>query len=293
MAVQPRRLATSTPRPTSPPEAMRFPDFIIVGAMKSGTSTLRDLLTGRDDVFLPPGEVHFFSDDAKYAQGMGWYASLFASANGAAAVGEKTPTYSYIPECADRIRLHLPDVKLVWLFRDPVSRTYSHYWHSVKNGSERLSFRAAIESEPRRVATDRWRGYQLRSMYAQQVENYLRLFRSEQMHFLLFEHLLKNPLRETNALLAFLGVGPLAAPPVLPRSNQSFIPHIRTAQWAIRRVFAQRTRPYQLLSRLNRRRDPGYPPLDGAMRARLRDEFREPNRRLAELTGLDLSSWEG
>ena len=44
---------------------MTLPNFIIVGAMKSGTSTLRDLLTAREDVFLPPGEIHFFSDAKK------------------------------------------------------------------------------------------------------------------------------------------------------------------------------------------------------------------------------------
>jgi hypothetical protein len=274
------------------PDAMTLPNFIIVGAMKSGTSTLRDLLTVRHDVFLPPGEVHFFSDHDKYARGMEWYASLFAAANGAVAIGEKTPTYSFLPECADRIHQHLPNVKLVWLFRDPVSRTYSHYWHSVKNGSERLSFTAAMETESRRVLKDRWRGYQLRSLYHQQVENYLRLFSREQMHFLLLEHLLKEPLQQTNALLRFLGVEPIAAAPALPRSNQTFIPRSRTMQWAIRRTFQQRTRPYQFLSRLNKRDQPGYPPLDSAMRARLKGLFREPNRKLAELTGLDLSPWE-
>jgi hypothetical protein len=271
---------------------MRLPNFIIVGAMKCGTSTLRDLLTARHDVFLPRGEVHFFSDEEKYARGMQWYASLFATANGAVAIGEKTPTYSFNPECADRIHRHLPAVKLVWLFRNPVSRTYSHYWHSVKNGSERLSFRAAIETEEQRVLKDRWRGYQLRSMYYQQVENYLRLFPKEQMHFLLLEHLLAEPLQETNALLRFLGVDPLQAAPALPRSNQTFIPHSRTTQWAIRRVFQQRTPPYQLLSRLNRRRHPGYPSIDVEMRAQLRERFQEPNRKLAGMTGLDLSSWE-
>jgi hypothetical protein len=271
---------------------MTLPNFLIVGAMKSGTSTLRDLLTVRHDVFLPPGEVHFFSDDERYARGIEWYASLFARANGAIAVGEKTPTYSFVPECADRIYQHLPDVKLVWLFRNPVSRVYSHYWHSVKNGSERLSFSAAIETESRRVLKDRWRGYQLRSLYDQQVENFLRLFPKERMHFLLLEHLLKDPLRQTNALLTFLGVDPIAAAPTLPRSNQTFIPRSRTAQWAIRRTFRQRTRPYQVLSRLNRRSEAGYPPLDRDMRAQLTERFREPNRRLAELTGLDLSVWE-
>jgi hypothetical protein len=65
---------------------MTLPNFIIVGAMKSGTSTLRDLLTLRQDVFLPPGEVHFFSDEEKYRRGMDWYASLFARAGNAIAI---------------------------------------------------------------------------------------------------------------------------------------------------------------------------------------------------------------
>jgi hypothetical protein len=162
----------------------------------------------------------------------------------------------------------------------------------VKNGSERLAFAAAIETESHRVLKDRWRGYQLRSFYHQQVENYLRLFPKDQMHFLLLEDLLKDPMRQTNTLLRFLGVEPIAAVPTLPRSNQTFIPRSRTAQWVIRRMFQQRTRPYQFLSRLNRREAPGYPPLDPALRTRLRERFREPNRRLAELTGLDLSPWE-
>jgi hypothetical protein len=260
--------------------------------MKSGTSTLRDLLTVRDDVFLPPGEVHFFSDEEKYARGIEWYASLFASANGAVAIGEKTPTYCYLPVCADRIHQHLPDVKLVWLLREPVARTYSHYWHSVKNGSERLSFQAAIESEEERVVKDRWRGYQLRSLYHQQVESYLRHFSMSQMHFLLMENLLKDPLPEVNGLLSFLGVEPLQSVPKLPRSNQTFIPRSRTIQWAIRRLFQQRTRPYRLLSGLNRRGEPGYPKLDPALRAKLRERFREPNRKLADLTGLDLTIWD-
>ena len=271
---------------------MRLPNFIIVGAMKSGTSTLRDLLSLRDDVFIPPGEVHFFTNPQNYARGLEWYASLFESANGAAAIGEKTPTYSYVPECADRIHQHLPDVKLVWLFRNPVARTYSHYWHSVKNGSERLSFREAIEREPQRIVHDRWRGYQLRSVYHLQVENYLRVFPMEQMHFVVFEQLLKDPQRRVNDLLTFLGIEPVSVVPTLPRSNETFIPRSRTVQWLSRRLFGRGTRPSWIVTRFNRRRAPGYPPMDPAIRARLRERFVEPNRRLAELTGLDLSSWE-
>lgn len=260
--------------------------------MKSGTSTLRDLLTLREDVFLPSGEVHFFSDEDRYARGLSWYASLFSAASKAVAVGEKTPTYSYLPVCATRIHEHLPNVKLVWLFRDPVTRAYSHYWHSVKNGSERLSFHAAIETESDRIVKDVWRGYQQRSLYHEQVERYLTLFPRAQMHFLLLEHLLADPLRETNALLSFLGVERLGAAPELPRSNQTFIPRSRTTQWAIRRVFRSRTRPYQLLSRVNRRPAPGYPKMEPAIRAQLRERFRQPNETLAALTGLDLTVWE-
>jgi hypothetical protein len=271
---------------------MTLPNFLIVGAMKSGTSTLRDMLAELDSVHILPGEAHFFSDDEKYARGIDWYAEQFAGANGAIAVGEKTATYSYLPECVERIHSHLPDVKLVWIFRQPVSRTYSHYWHSVKNGNERLSFPAAIEQEPQRVSTDVWRGYQARSLYHEQVENYLRVFPRACMHFMLFEELLKSPLATMNALLTFLGAPELREPPAMQRSNETHIPRSRTVQWLARRMFDRRTSPYNLVNRLNRRSEPGYPRIDESTRARLLERFRDPTRRLAELTGLDLAAWD-
>lgn len=270
---------------------MKLPNFLIVGAMKSGTSTLRDLLGDIDCIHIPPGEIHYFSDPDRFQRGLDWYADQFANANGAIAVGEKTVTYSYLPECADLIHRHLPDVKLVWIFRHPIARTYSHYWHSVKNGNERLSFRAAMEQEPKRMAADMWRGYQARSLYHEQVENYLRLFPRERMHFMLFEDLVSRPLETINPLLRFLGVPELKQAPSMRRSNMTFIPRSRTLQWMARRAFDRRTSPYNFVNKINRRNKPGYPKMEESIKAKLNDRFREPNRRLTELTGLDTSAW--
>ena len=74
-----------------------LPHFLIVGAMKSGTSTLRDHLARVDGVFIPRDELHFFSEDDQYARGLPWYERYFDDAGPGMVVGEKTATYSYLP----------------------------------------------------------------------------------------------------------------------------------------------------------------------------------------------------
>jgi hypothetical protein len=82
---------------------MTLQNFSVVEAMKSGTLTLRDCLTLREEVFLPPGTVHFLRDDENYARGIESYGPLFADGVTAVVVGERTPTHSYLPECVGRL----------------------------------------------------------------------------------------------------------------------------------------------------------------------------------------------
>ena len=269
-----------------------LPNFLIVGAMKSGTSTLRDHLARIDDVFIPRAELHFFSNEDHYAKGIQWYERYFQGAEGRSAVGEKTATYSYLSHLPRRIHGHLPDAKLIWLFREPVARTYSHYWHSAKHGSEPLSFERAVKSEVSRVRRDIWRGYQLRSMYSQQVQSYLEVFPQKQMLFLLFEDLIRNPRATVNTVLRFLDVSAEFKPLTTPlHSNVTFAPRSTGVQWMARRLFGRGTRGWNLVQRLNKRMEPGYPRMSDALRHELRHRFEEPNRQLASLTGLDLSVW--
>jgi hypothetical protein len=269
-----------------------LPNFIIVGAMKAGTTTFHEYLSEGEGVFMPRPELKFFSTDADYARGMDWYESFFAGSDSKVAVGERTTTYSYVPSVAERIHRHLPDVKLIWIFREPVSRTYSHYWHSAKAGSETLSFEQAIARESERIKKDIFRGYAKRSLYAEQVERYLRYFSKEQMLFLLFEDFLREPANVLNRTLKFLNVDAIVRDPGIPKQNNpSYAPRYLHLQWAARKLF-DKSKPFRLVTRINRSATPGYPRMSEHMRARLRETFREPNQQLAELTRLNLAIWD-
>jgi hypothetical protein len=268
-----------------------LPDFLVVGAMKAGTTTLKDYLAEVPQIFMPPNEVYFFSDDSYYAQGLQSYERLFHNANYNQVLGERTTTYSYLPSVPERIQKHLPDVKLIWLFREPVARSYSHYWHSAKNGSERLSFEKAIAREGERIQTDFFRGYLKRSRYVEQVRRYLQFFPKENMIFVLFEELIRDPAQLINRILKYLNVEyRISENPIYKHSHATYAPQNVPLQWLACRVFGK-TLPFRVVKRLNRRSEPGYPKMSEQLREKLRQEFFEPNQELAELTGLDLSAW--
>lgn len=267
-----------------------LPNFLIVGAMKAGTTTLRDYLKASDQVWIYPAEVRFFSRDDLYARGLGWYESLFASATGQA-IGEKSPAYSFQPRVPGRIRESLPHVKLIWIFREPVARAYSHYWHSATRGKEHLTFRDAIDHEPERVKQNLLRGYAKRSLYAEQVRRYLEYFPREQMLFLLFEELVRNPPAVLNRVLAFLDVDGRVERVATPNhSNITRAPRSVRLQWLARTMFDD-GKGFEIVKRFNVRREAGYPKIPQDLRRRLSDEFQKPNEELAALTGLDLDAW--
>jgi hypothetical protein len=268
-----------------------LPHFLIVGAMKAGTTTLRHYLQGVEQVWIYPGEVRFFSQDRKYAQGLGWYESLFEQAAGKAVIGEKSPAYSFQPRVPQRIHSCLPDVKLIWLFREPVARTYSHYWHSAIRGKERLSFQTAVAREDERVRHNLLRGYKRRSRYAEQVSRYLQFFPKEQMLFLLFEELVKEPAAVLNRVLEFLEVdGRIDRLPHHTHANVTRAPRSVRLQWLARTIF-DRGPGFDLVKQFNVRKEPGYPRIPQDLREELSREFEEPNEQLAALTGLNLSVW--
>lgn len=114
---------------------MRKPDFVIIGGMKCGTSTLAHQLGLQPGIFMTePKEPNFFSDDDTFARGVDWYASLFVGAESNDLLGEASTHYSKWPthpQAAERLLAFAPDVKLIYMVRDPVKRSVSqlrHHW---------------------------------------------------------------------------------------------------------------------------------------------------------------------
>jgi hypothetical protein len=124
-------------------------DFVIVGTMKSGTTTLFRWLGVQPGCALPDvKEPRFFSDDDRWARGVAWYRDLFPGTPGTI-TGEASVAYtSPSPQTAiERLRSTIPDARLVCVLREPSTRLRSHYAHEVRRGREQRPFDAAATLE--------------------------------------------------------------------------------------------------------------------------------------------------
>jgi hypothetical protein len=176
-----------------------LPSFLLIGAMKSGTTTLYWYLREHPDVFMAtPKEPNFFNDH--WHRGVGWYERLFAGAGAARARGEASVRYASYPddpECPSRIASVIPDVRLLYVVRDPIARMRSHYLHEVAALRERLPVEQALRENPIYLDFSR---------YATQLERYLDRFPREQLMVVRAEDLFVNPSLVLPRVCRFVGV---------------------------------------------------------------------------------------
>ena len=211
-----------------------LPDFVIIGAQKSGTTSLYDFLIRNPAIAsASKKELHYFS--LQYNRGKLWYCSNFPTnlsrhyfykkTNQRLLSGEASPTYLFYPEVPSRMREILPDAKLIVILRNPVDRAHSQYHHSLRHNHETLSFEKAIKLEEERLAGERERpiedpyvishyrthSYLTRGMYADQLENWFRHYNRKQFLILTTDDLRKNPQQTLDQIFDFLGVSPFQA----------------------------------------------------------------------------------
>ncbi|MGI9431489.1 MAG: sulfotransferase domain-containing protein [Myxococcota bacterium] len=296
----------------------RLPDFIIIGAAKSGTTSLHDYLarhpqiclSASDDPAVRDKEPCFFDPDVNGSRGLDWYRALFSAARADQVCGEASTNYTRHPQVAgvpERIAATVPNVRLLYLMRDPVERAYSHYvhrWSRELHPDEpfRESFREFVAHDPMCLDS---------SDYELQIRRYWDHFPREALLLLRMDDLLGDPAALLRRVCGFIGVDPdcdlLAAGPVA--SNPGGVSekklryrftkplrHIPGAESLGRRVpKAWRDRAYGLLrgSGLGERVREAYQPapLSEEDRRRLADRFRDSNRFLREECGIDTDSW--
>ncbi|RMH14569.1 MAG: sulfotransferase [Gammaproteobacteria bacterium] len=252
-----------------------MPDFIIIGAQKSGTTSLYQYLTGHPNI-LPAlvKEVHFF--DLNHHRGKDWYLSNFpyiqrhhSNAN-RYICGESSPYYLFHPLVPKRMRELCPHVKLIVLLRNPVDRAVSHYHHMVQRGLEKLSFIDALKEEGRRlegeearliadpkyISAAHWHySYLSRGLYAQQLQRWFELFPKESLLILKAEDFFQETSSKLHEVCQFLGV----------------------SKWN-----------FQIQEKHN---VGSYRKVDEEAVRFLEDYYREPNRQLVELLGSEFD-WE-
>lgn len=274
---------------------MNGPNFFLVGAAKSGTTTLYEALRAHPDVYLPalkephvyafladPSTArHLYGDEATARR---QYAELYEGVRGEAAVGDASTTNLVVAGAAQAIAQDVPDARIVAIMRHPVDRAFSHFCHFVTAGGDDLrDFAEAVSVEASRQRagfpfTYQYLGW---SRYASQLRPYVELFGRDRVLVHLYDDLETDPESVVRSTFRFLGVdAPTCIPPV-GRHN--------VVRGNVVRSNAIRSRLRRVLGR-----GPAQPPrptLDAALRAELSRTFENEIGQLEELIGRDLSVW--
>jgi hypothetical protein len=182
----------------------RRPNLFIIGAMKSGTTTLHEYLDSHPQIAMSRiKEPGYFVEELNQRQGEDWYLSLFEQDDCFRYRGESSTHYTKLPVyrgVADRLFQFNPDVRLIYIMRDPTERLLSHYLHNVRDpvyGRERQALLKAVRRRPDYLAF---------GDYAMQLEPYINLFGRDALYTLTFEALINDPQRELERLYDWLGL---------------------------------------------------------------------------------------
>jgi len=272
-------------------------DFIIVGAMKAGTTSLARHLGKHPDIHMPQKELHFFCKEDKYEKGIDYYYELLEVADNAGKIiGEKTPTYCYHEESPERIAGHFPDVKLIWIFRNPIERAYSHYCYFVQIGMERRAFSKVVYEHEKIKTEGIGATFVPRGFYVEQVERYLKYFPRENMLFLDFNALKTKPGFVINKCYDFLGLKEKEESDYADKKvfNKTSFPRSVQVQYFAYKLLRNNglMLPYRAVSKINRSKKQQYPAMDGEVRKYLKKIYQPYNRKLSDLTGIDTEKWD-
>jgi hypothetical protein len=297
---------------------MPLPDFLVIGASRSGTTSLHNYLGQHPEVFMCPRKSpNFFvsadpipaREDPVARQMMGqWvadrasYEGLFSGAWDGAAIGEVSPVYLQSWDAPMRILKMCPEAKLVAILRDPAERAWAHYMGRMRDGLEsREDFAAVIEAElaeglPDDVAFGSYLGC---SRYGHFLSRYFELFARDKIRLYLFEDLREAPRDLLGDIFSFLGVDPSSCASIsMSKHHQSgqVSGALRRFLWT-RSVGLRTTLRPMLPEGVRRLAAPVFlknlekPRLDPVLRARICEVLAPDIERCQELIARDLSRW--
>ncbi|NDV99601.1 sulfotransferase [Salipiger sp. PrR002] len=296
----------------------RLPDFLIIGAARSGTTALYSQMRQAPDIFMPAlKEPNFFSyeGEALTCQGPGAeyinnsiteadaYKALFAKAPDGAICGEASPLYLYAPRAPERILHHVPKVRMIVVLRNPVEQAFSHFLYATRHRIEtETDFLRALDQEEARLRAG-WQplfGYSSFPRYGEQLARYFKLFPRESFLIRRYEAFRDTPDAVLRDALAFVGADPDFQPVQTEGVNAGGTPRNRAFQdflmrpnpitGAIGLVVPRETRwkIRDWLAGFNTRRGLEMPE---AARAILTERLREDVAHLSDVLGEDFSDW--
>jgi len=265
---------------------MQGPDFIIIGAMKCGTSTLAAQLGQQNGIFLTtPKEPNFFSDDDVFARGLPWYAALFDGAATGEIKGEASTHYTKLPTHPDtvaRMTAVLPHLRLVYMVRDPVQRAVSHFIHEWTERRMSGDLDSAVQTYPELVEY---------GLYTKQITPFIEAYGIDAICLTSLERLKANPQDELVRIAHHVGLkrqavwqDDLGAQNVSGERVRKLPLHSLLIDNPVARGLRRTLVPQSLRTRLAKSRQMhDRPTLSPAASAELRARFAPDQARLAEL----------
>lgn len=285
------------------------PNFFILGAAKSATTSLYFYLKQHPDVFMCPGkEPNFFSEGFQTVSNPVDYYRLYDGVEGQSAIGEASHAYLTNPSSARLLKTLYPRARFVVVLRDPVDRAYSLYHHMRRRGLEPLgTFEAALAAEEGRFADEAFRRtcphylynflYVRSGLYGEQLERFFALFEPAQFFICTFNDVTRRHAATMAKLYAFLGVDPGFVPALAVHNQGGKTDRFPWLHHTLEHVIKPRRPLYPAYRILNRVFRPGrlvpIPPLAPATRDALAQRFRDDQALLRRLTGVALVPDEG
>ena len=281
-----------------------WPNFLIIGAPRSGTTHLYRGLRQHPNIFMSDfKEPMFFAYEGNPRPGAigdaAAYEALFSATQGQDAIGEASTLYLYSDRAADNIHRRIPDAKLIAILRNPVDRAFSQYTFQRFLNTEPLdTFEAALQAEDERAdgPGSPFLLYRRVGLYGQQIPRYLERFGPNQLLFLLQDDLDAAPGAVFRQIFAFLGVDETFQPDLRHRTNASGVPQhgtlFRLLKSAGRRI--KGVLPERLATQLSGTAHEALltrPTMDAPTRANLTEYFRGDIEATQSLIGRDLSRW--
>lgn len=288
-------------------------DFIVIGAAKSGTTTLFELLNKHPDVCLPAQkEVPFFTENKLYDKGVDYFIKrVYGDVSANSILGKITPQYmsgqhdNNPQTVAGRIKHGLPDVKIIAILRDPVERCLSFYKMSLRLGYEKRSYARAIEESliPENLEHARthrtWTNtYVVGGEYGRILQYYYRQFDSSRILVLFTSDLSNNPKMVVKKILKFIGANEDYVPDDINKKSNTGTsePKVKLLTpaylykiplvhyiWQNFVPFTFRRRINQAISHWNIKKGSKKIPVDDKTKARLVEHFKNDSELLEEL----------
>lgn len=268
----------------------RFPEFIIIGAVKAATTWLAHQLRQHPAIFMPSPEPHYFSTE--YDRGHDWYREQFRDAASHEVIGEKSADYFAHPLAPQRIAALLPKIPLIVQLRNPIERAYSDYCMLFRRGlvgNDPAEYLAQPHSTQPRFLMD--------GLYGRHLRAYRDHFPTQQIKIILYEDVSAMPAVTIADVCRHIGVPVHIArtelrsrrngseTPMLPlsmrrmlRPAKSLVQPLRNQSW-FQWMHAQLAKPV------------AYPPMNDDLRRRLCDYYHDDIEQASRMLDRNLSGW--